>query len=337
MKPNYRNPQIKPQDLAIGKSFKKELLKMNPRVETCSGFIPTWSWSRDQAGPIGCEQIETECFVLPVAGENGLRRILAGIRKENPVKEFNFQDKSGVVQRQSIEELNEVGLLSVLRNLSWLVSETEDYQRAYRFDLFRQKYIVLRMDQLALETRFTRRRLSRLLVDYIRLVINSGEVDRDLQQQLLKEHRVSRAVLESFSKAALAVRYTQGKERKHQVDDLNKKYKAFIIEKKNAPRKGSKEIMIVSPSAAPSGRRQEEIRLAVMQIARLWALGFYIDEAKNYLAAEAIIKTLQEYHGLTEAQVSSLTKQSEYQLMYPSTPDLLPEMIYNITKGGQNE
>jgi hypothetical protein len=335
MKPNYRNLNINSQDLRIGKNFKIQLLRLNPQVELCTGYIPLWSWCRDHASPVGFERIEEKCFILPISGDNGLRKILSGIRSQKPPAIYQYLDKTGVVQALPIGELTEKDLLKVLRNLSWLVTETDNYRHAYRFDIDGQKFITLRTDQLALGTRFTRRKLSRLLADYIRGIIKNEEIDSDLQRQLLKEHRLNKSDLEAFSSAALALRSARGNPRKDLTDELNAKFKAFIIEKKNAPRKsGALEIKIV---AATVGRHLKEIRAAVVEIAKLWALGYYIDEDKNNRAAEAIIKTLQKEYGLTKEQVYMVTKQSEYQLMYPSSPDLLSEMIKNITKGGCHE
>src|ERR1035438_979207 len=126
MQKNYRNPRIQRQDMSIGKCFKVQLLRTTPRIESCTGYVPLWSWSRDQVGPIGYENVDEKCFIIPVAGDNSLRKILSEIRRDKPVAEFQYLDKTGAVSRRPIADLTERDLLSVIRNLSWLVSETED-------------------------------------------------------------------------------------------------------------------------------------------------------------------------------------------------------------------
>ncbi len=318
MSKNYRNKDASHQDHLVVKSFKKLLLKTTLKPVVSQGYIPIWSKRSGKNIIKEFEPVERNCFILPRAGTASLRSILNGIRREKPLLIYEYKNQEGNVVTKLITELTEAELVRSLKKLSLILYSAEDEKKWLHFTEFNEANIILLADQLSEKGRLGRVPLRKLLTKYCSHISRTGEVDWDLDSQLINEHRLSKAEVEDFIVAAKNLKIELkkcGKDREAK-DNLIAIMEKQIMDFCEIVNRGSKRTALtqepslidtVSPVEDPELRRQHEFNTSIRSLDLLWA-----QRQKNAADMDKIYKLEQEIikeTGLSRDEV--LTKMME--------------------------
>ncbi len=264
MSKNYRNKDASHHDHLVVKSFKKLLLKTNLKPVLSQGYIPIWAKRSGKDCINEFELTQRDCFVLPRSGADSLRSILNGIRREKPLLVYEYKDHDGNIITKPITELTEAELIRSLKKLSLVLYSAEDEKKWLHFTEVNEANIILLADQLSEKGRLGRVPLRKLLTKYCSHISRTGEADWQLDDQLLNEHRLSKAEVDTFADSAKNLKIELkkcGKDKtakKVLIDAMVKQIADFclIIDKGEKRAKSTPVIAPSQPADDPELKRQ---------------------------------------------------------------------------------
>ena len=203
---NYRNKDATHQDHVIAKAFKKQLLITRPVAELCHGYIPVWAKRSHKSVIDHFEYTHKDGFVIPRAGGVSFRSILNRIRRTKTFEKFELRDQGGNIISKPIAELSEGDLIRSLKSLSLVLYADEDEKKWIHFGPAGEANIILLAEQLQEAGRLGKIPLRKLLFKFCSHISRTGEIDWDLDKQLINEHRLSKTEVDRFVDASQELR-----------------------------------------------------------------------------------------------------------------------------------
>ena len=327
MSKNYRSKDVSHQDHLLVKAFKKQLLKTRPEVELCHGYIPVWTKRSGSDAIREFEYVHRDGFILPRAGARSLRSILNKIRTSKPMASYEHKNLEGNSIAKPIRDLTEAELIRSLKNLSLILYSAEDEKKWLHFSEVGEANIILLADQLKEDGRLGKIPLRKLLLKYCSHISRTGEIDWDLDKQLINEHRLAKKEVEAFIAASQKLRSElkkcgRDKEAKSLLKAaMEKRIKAFCEQVDSGVKRVEAilpEIPAVSlsvPAEDPEMRRQGDINTIVRKIATLEAVPYKTEEEWGEITA--LCDTLVNNYGLSRDTVDRRRADARWERTFP--------------------
>lgn len=328
MSKNYRNKDASHQDHLLVKAFKIQLLKTKPEAEFCHGYIPIWI-KRSASDTIReFEYVHRDGFILPRAGARSLRSILNKIRTSKPIPSYEYKGREGKVTKP-ITDLTEADLVRSLKKLSLVLYSAEDEKKWIHFGQNGEADIILLAEQLKAGGRLGKIPLRKLLFKFCSHISRTGEIDWDLDKQLINEHRLPKSEVEAFVTASQGLKLELkkcGKDKEAKAilkAAMEKMIKDFCEQVDRGAKRAevviSQETPVISTPALhtedPELRRQGDINTIIRKIATLEAVPYKTEEEWGEITA--LCDALINDYGLSKETVDRRRADARWERTFP--------------------